>query len=341
MQDSKIEWCKHTFNPWIGCTKVSDGCKFCYAENLMDHRYGKVQWGPNGTRIRTSPANWNQPLKWDREAKALGERHRVFCASLADVFEDREELLPWRRDLFKLIQKTPNLDWLLLTKRPENVLGMTRAAIDSPDPDYALYFPTFAELFPNVWLGTSIENQDAADKRIPELLKIPAAVRFLSIEPLLGPVDLLGVWQRSQRTGEFSTATATVDWAIVGGESGNHARPVNPAWVRSLRAQCQTANVPFFFKQWGEFLPATLTRDVLIGQNGREYPTFAADLTWTPSVPLERIDGEFSIRVGKHTASRMLDGRTWDEFPRSPPGENPGSPGASRSPFTHSKTKAA
>jgi protein gp37 len=126
-ENSNIEWTHHTFNPWIGCTKVSDGCKNCYAENLMDKRYGRVKWGPQGTRVRTSEANWKKPLKWNREAEAKGERHRVFCASLADVFEDKPdqpEMEQWRLELLELIIKTPYLDWLLLTKRPENVRGM-------------------------------------------------------------------------------------------------------------------------------------------------------------------------------------------------------------------------
>jgi protein gp37 len=192
MENSQIQWTDHTFNPWLGCQKVSDGCKFCYAEELMDHRYQKAKWGPEGQRIKTSESYWKQPIKWDRQAKSAGVRKKVFCASLADVFEDKPdqpEMDQWRCDLFNLIEKTPNLDWLLLTKRPENVQKLlSRIARDPEDSDtslWALYWP-----LPNVWIGTSVENQEQADKRIPELLKIPAKVRFLSCEPLLEGVDL-------------------------------------------------------------------------------------------------------------------------------------------------------
>lgn len=235
MRNSAIEWTDHTFNPWVGCTKVSDGCKHCYAEALMDKRFGRVEWGVNGTRKRTSAANWREPLKWNRDAQAAGIRQRVFCASLADVFEDRPELAEWRSDLFDLIYSTPHLDWLLLTKRPENVLDMVPA-------NWHAWLPA------NVWIGTSIENQAAADERIPHLLRIPASVRFLSMEPLLGPVDLDHVVS----PGSLETLRG-VQWVIVGGESGTKARPMHPDWVRSIRDQCQADGVPFFFKQWGEY----------------------------------------------------------------------------------------
>lgn len=222
-ENSKIQWTDHTFNPWIGCAKVSAGCANCYAEDLMDTRYHKAKWGVNGTRVPTSPANWREPVKWNREAERDGVRRRVFCASLADVFEDREELEPWRAHLFDLIDKTPHLDWLLLTKRPENIhLDAVRR---------------------NVWLGTSVENQDAADTRIPHLFKAPGAVRFLSCEPLLGPVDL-GAYIHG------------LDWVIVGGESGNKARPCMVDWIRAIRDQCKEAGVACFIKQLGA-LPFT------------------------------------------------------------------------------------
>jgi protein gp37 len=258
-----------TFNPWRGCTKVSPGCTHCYAETLS-HRNPKVLgiWGDNGTRVVASEAAWREPWKWDRAAGAAGERHRVFCASLADVFEDRPELVAPRVRLFHLINETPNLDWLLLTKRPENI----RRFCGAPDVrrSWAESTP------PNVWLGTSIENQATADERIPHLLKTPAAVRFLSCEPLLGPVDLMPWFQRGERCRECgSTKLGTLDpcgpdwyaglpplctrcggltespihWVIVGGESGPKARPMHPAWARSLRDQCQAAGVSYFMKQ--------------------------------------------------------------------------------------------
>lgn len=269
-KDSAIEWTDHTFNPWVGCTKVSDGCKHCYAETLMDKRYGKVQWGPQGKRIRTSAANWKQPLKWDREAAAAGKRARVFCASLADVFEDKPdqpEMDDWRRDLLGwggLVEKTPNLDWLILTKRPENIFGWMLKA-------------------QNLHFGVSVENQEQADKRVPELVELRhtwgfAGMLFLSMEPLLGPVDIWGwlAWPR------------LIDWVIVGGESGPGARPMHPDWARGVRDQCIEFGVPFFFKQWGEWAPA--------GQLGKMH------------------------RVGKKAAGRLLDGRGWQEFPVGQPG---------------------
>jgi protein gp37 len=280
--NSKIEWTHHTFNPWIGCAKVSAGCANCYAEELMDKRYGRARWGPNGTRVRTSAANWKQPLAWDRAAKEAGERHRVFCASLADVFEDREELTRWRSELWGLIDKTPNLDWLLLTKRPENVNR----------------FSAISFVRPNVWIGTSVEDQESADKRIPLLMKVRAVVRFLSCEPLLGPVELNDEDQ--------------VDWVIVGGESGRDARPVHPAWAESLRDQCIRMRIAFHFKQWGEFRTTTFEeaesddpRIVTIKEFG---------------------DGDDSdkwpmTRVGKHAAGRELGGVTWDQFPQPQPVE--------------------
>lgn len=225
----------YTFNPWLGCTKVSDGCKHCYAESLMDHRYGKVKWGPTGQRQRTSAANWRKPLQWNRQAEAQvsagGRRPRVFCASLADVFEDNLQLVEWRDELFTMIEKTPYLDWLLLTKRPHRIMEDVPAA-------WRRWFPD------NVWLGTSIENQEAADQRIPELLSVPAKVRFLSCEPLLGEVSL-----RRWAPPSAGWAPSPIHWVIVGAESGHGARPMNLDWARSLRDQCQAASVSFFFKQ--------------------------------------------------------------------------------------------
>lgn len=219
-----------TFNPWHGCTKVSQGCKHCYAETLS-HRWGRNDlWGPTGTRKKTSDAYWREPDKWNRAAEAAGTRRKVFCASMADVFEDRPELTPWRIDLFRTIVSTPHLDWLLLTKRPGNVLRMYDEAAQPLGKS-----PVLPD---NIWIGTSVENQEAADERMPILAHIPAIVRFLSCEPLLGPLDLgFGNWRPQ--------------WVIVGGESGPGARPMEEAWVRSIQEQCAGANVPFFFKQWG------------------------------------------------------------------------------------------
>lgn len=261
-KNSLIGWCDHTFNPWIGCSKVSAGCKFCYAEHLMDHRFGKVKWGDHGERVRTSEANWKQPLKWNRECEKSGTRARVFCGSLCDVFEDREDLIPIRRDLFELIWETPNLDWLLLTKRPENIWKIWPDRTDTGTEYGDLLIPV-----PNVWLGCSVENQEMADKRIPELLKYhdEASVLFLSCEPLLEKIDLSRFFWIEDAMGDLETPGLSmpiishrrevnlpcIDWVIVGGESGDQARPFNSIWSRDLLYQCKEAYVPFFMKQLG------------------------------------------------------------------------------------------
>jgi protein gp37 len=270
-ENSKIQWTDHTFNPWIGCTKVSPGCAHCYAEELMDTRYGKVKWGKGQKRQRTSAANWKLPLKWNRLA-AFTNRPRVFCASLADWLDD-EVPIEWLADLLKLIHDTPNLDWLLLTKRPENwadrlelVDVLTAKTLNGTGwPERLWHWRYDGTPLDNAWIGTTVENQEYADKRIPELLNIPAKVRFLSVEPMLGPVNLMGVRDpktRSTRSGYLSTAICAsdsgglyerppLDWIICGGESGKDARLMEIEWAHSLRNQCKAAGVAFFMKQLG------------------------------------------------------------------------------------------
>lgn len=220
-EGSKIEWTDHTFNPWVGCLKVSPACDHCYAESWAK-RSGMVTWGEE--RRRTSEANWRAPLRWNRQAEAEGVRKRVFCASLADVF-DNEVPDEWRADLFDLIEKTQHLEWLLLTKRISNVRRM-------------LPTPGVHGLPANVWLGISVVNQEEADRDIPKLGGIPATIRFLSCEPLLGPLDI-------QRFLEDHL----VDWVIVGGESGGQARHFDWDWAREIRRQCWVTQTPFFMKQ--------------------------------------------------------------------------------------------
>jgi protein gp37 len=250
--DTKIEWCHHTFR---------------------------------GTRVVASEAAWREPLKWDRAAAAAGERHRVFCASLADVFEDRLDLRPARARLFEIIRRTPHLDWLLLTKRPGNALKLIGEAArasytdedDNPPCDWLCEW--LAGRPPdNIWLGTSVEDQARADERIPHLLRVPAAVRFLSMEPLLSAVDL--PLRRCDRCGEHTrdglacehcgrqslALPGGIHWIIVGGESGPGARPIHPSWARSIRDQCGAAGVPFFMKQMNEKDP--IPDDLMI----REFP---------------------------------------------------------------------
>ena len=318
-EGTSIEWAHHTFNPWRGCTKVSAGCTNCYAETLSKRNPAVLgTWGPSGTRVIASEAAWRQPVQWDRKAKAAGERHRVFCASMADVFEDRPELAEPRKRLLQLIDDTPNLDWMLLTKRPENVRRLLLEASNGGVEDF--------RHVPNVWLGTSVEDQKAADERIPQLLSVRAAVRFLSCEPLLGPVDLTALpWERLPSAREAGvrspvrclnaltagTKSATpwnVSWVIVGGESGPKARPMHPEWARRLRDDCTAAGVPFFFKQWGEWAPV----DLPLGHP----PPWGPDEINHADLNSSECTVERQHRVGKHNAGRVLDGRTWDEVPR-------------------------
>jgi protein gp37 len=226
-----IAWADHTFNPWWGCMKVSPGCVHCYAETLA-HRYGHEVWGPDGVRRFFGDRHWAEPMAWWRRAVKDGVRRRVFCGSMCDVFEDLPGLYGQRARLFELIEATPDLDWLLLTKRPENIVGMTPGDFGN---------------WPNVWIGTSVEDQRRADVRVPHLLRVPAAIHFLSIEPLLGPIDL---W-RVNEADVASPSVCEIDWAIIGGESGPLARPMDLAWARTLLGQCREAGIVPFVKQLG------------------------------------------------------------------------------------------
>lgn len=250
-ENSKIEWTHHTFNPWRGCTKVSAGCANCYAETLSKRNPKTLGiWGDDGTRVIAAESYWRQPIAWNRKAEKAGERHRVFCASLADVFEDRPELHEPRKRLIELFYVTPHLDWLLLTKRPENALRLLYE-----DGLYAHPNPTLPCPQPNVWIGTSVENQQAADERIPHLLNTPAAVRFLSCEPLLGPLNLSAYFGGPYVAlpGDVIEPNYNfgVHWVIVGGESGHGARPMAIHWARDIVQQCGKANIPVFMKQLG------------------------------------------------------------------------------------------
>jgi protein gp37 len=239
MKHSNIEWTTHTFNPWIGCTKVSPGCAHCYAETL-NKRMGWTQWGDAGERFRTSAHNWNEPRRWNREAAKTGQRARVFCASLADWL-DHKAPIAWRVELLALIEETPHLDWLLLTKRPESWNARMHEAMGAGSQLAHAWLNGTAPA--NVWIGTSIEDQQRAEERMPEIAEIPARVKFLSVEPLLGPLDL-SYWLTA-------SIVPQVQWVIVGGESGPGAREMKPEWVRALRDECALAGVAFFFKQWG------------------------------------------------------------------------------------------
>lgn len=278
-KNSQIEWTHHTFNPWWGCHKVSPACKHCYAE-AWAKRVGLEVWGARAPRRFFSENHWREPLKWEREALESGERRRVFCASMADVFEARKDLDETRRRLWVLIDQTPNLDWLLLTKRPEQVAGMVPWRDNWPK---------------NVWLGTTVENQKYAEIRLPELVQNKAACLFLSCEPLLGEVDL-SKWLPTRK----EASRGYINWVIAGGESGAGARPMHPDWARSLRDQCLERRVAFHFKQWGHWAP-------LESGNGHVLRQLEVESAAGGKITLGR--------YLKKEAGRILDGKTWDGVP--------------------------
>lgn len=318
-ENSAISWTRHTWNPWMGCTKISPACDGCYAEALMDKRYGKVQWG-NAPRVRTGAHTWNDPLRWQRQAEKDGDRPFVFCASLADIFDNQVDP-QWRADAFDVMRKTPRLVYLLLTKRPQNIIKLAEAAGGLPT---------------NAAIGTTIEDQKRADTNLPHLLIAAAALRpafsFASLEPLLGPIDLR--WAISQRRldiasgiqtrGHFSPGMETLgrlDWVIVGGETdqGEHkSRPTHPDWFRDLRDDCAATGVPFHLKQWGEWTPGENVPHTVRGR--RPSAHFFAD-EWhigetNMSDPEDGwMDEPDVYRIGKKLTGRMLDGVTHDAFP--------------------------
>jgi len=310
-----IEWCDSTFNPWMGCTRVSPACDDCYAARSTPARTLGITWGPGEPRRRTSVANWKQPEQWQRQAAEFrakhGRRRRVFCASLADVF-DNEVPDQWRVDLFRLIASTPDLDWQLVTKRIGNVARMLG--------DYRT-----VPLLPNIWLGITVVNQPEYDRDIGKLLRVPAAVHFLSIEPMLSAIDMR-MGGASMPDYSEHRPLARLDWVICGGESGPKARPMHPDWARSLRDQCAAAGVPFLFKQWGEWAEQdgdkptrTFGVETDIGETLASrcdgFISYAGE--FVRSMDDATTDDPYRglVRIGKKAAGRLLDGRTHDEFP--------------------------
>jgi len=369
--NTRIEWADATFNPWIGCTKVSPACDRCYAAVSTPARALGISWGAGERRRRTSAANWKLPLRWNAkrfmecgecgwrgecDAELIGcascgssgamnhARRRVFCASLADVF-DNEVPIAWRIELFDLIRATPNLDWLLLTKRIGNAermmdeaggwSGATKHGVRNP--------------LPNLWIGATVANQFEADRDVPKLLHTSATVRWLSCEPLLGPINLTDICDGAahreipreywtdiddddsppaiginaltgscwQRFGDWQYYGQRLDWVIVGGESGQGARPMHPSWARGLRNQCDIDGVPFLFKQWGEWAPHQVVAGGDMGADLR-----AGRVRFMQGDGREP-DGHFlpgdaaMERVGKRAAGRLLDGREHNEWPRT------------------------
>jgi len=347
---TKVEWADLSFNPWWGCEKVSPGCAHCYADTLSKRYANGVQLWGDGHEFRFfGDKHWAEPLKWARLLPAkLGRRPRVFCASMADVFEERDELVEPRARLFDLIRLTPQLDWLILTKRPEAARDELARLYDYLEYDILEPSDPLGYL-PNVWMGVSIENSRFTC-RADVLREIPAAVRFISAEPLLGSLfpKIESRPRPAVHPGSPSTASlepgaampraaldlTAIDWVIAGGESGRHARPSHPDWFRELRDACFTmtdvafssdhepvvSRPAFFFKQWGEWAPGSTfdgsERDRVVTYDGR-------DRTWPQWIEDGYRAGAGHARpvvmhrAGKRNAGRELDGRTWDEFPQS------------------------
>lgn len=349
-ENTEIAWCDSTFNPWIGCTKVGPGCDNCYAEADFDLRKHRAKWGPGNPRSRTSASNWRQPLRWNSKrfmacgacgwrgecaAELIGcgscgsishmndARRRVFCASLADVF-DNEVPDEWRADLFELIADTPHLDWLLLTKRIGNVRSMIEQAmsdLNENDPERLWIWGN--DPWPNVWIGATVVNQAEADRDIPKLLAIPASVRWLSMEPLLGAVDLRDYLRpkfRASSDQDWQDLHGPLDWVVVGGESGANARPMHGSWAYDLHDQCEAAGVPFFFKQWGEWVNAGAQA---FGTAAGEVRHIRSDGTfWNEkddAIQDECADVLTVVRVGKKAAGRDLCGVQHDGYPEAKP----------------------
>lgn len=296
MAKTKIEWATHTWNPITGCSPVSEGCQNCYAARIAKRLAGKAGYPKDDPfRVTLHPERLREPLRWRKP-------RNVFVVSMGDLFhEDVPE--KWFSDIYAIIMESKRLrlghTFIILTKRPKRMAELIRPK----------------EPLTNLWLGVTAENQQRADERIPILLQIPAAVRFVSVEPMLEPVDLNQLIIPGNNPMEYHISAlheqhddclyespTQLDWVICGGESGPGARPMHPDWARSLRDQCQTAGTPFFFKQWGEFAPAHLLE---------------------PHIKIDFDDGALHCmrKVGKKRAGRLLDGKIWDQFPKKRKGD--------------------
>jgi protein gp37 len=340
-----ISWCDATFNPWWGCSKVSPACDHCYAERDA-HRFapGRTLWGVGSERRTFGDAHWQAPLKWARTMPAkLGRRPRVFCASMGDWLDLDAPMGQFVR-LLHTIMDTPELDWLLLSKRIGNWrkrLEYAREHSRATNADESL--PQWIDAWldgrapANVVLMSTVINQEEADRDVAKLLAIPAWRRGLSIEPMLGPIELrqrgyFNYCERPDRTGRADgthVLRPPLDWVIAGGESGPHARPAHPDWFKSLRDQCAAAGVPFHFKQWGEWSPddpgesGPRERDVAgvlpSGDAALYSQGYVAPFDSTERLRangLVRLDGRFLMsRVGKAAAGRLLDGIEHNGFP--------------------------
>lgn len=333
MGQTTIEWCGTilpdgklhrgwTFNPWWGCTKVSPGCKHCYAEQISDVRMQNSCWGPGSERKKFGNQHWKKPLAWNSHAKKLGVKLKVFCASMADVFEDHPAVIWERQSLFLLIESTPWLHWLLLTKRIDNVMKMVP--------------PGWRDCLPeNVWIGTSIENQECYYDRIQDLMDIPVWTRFVSLEPLLGPINLhLSQLVKPKWSESMMPVGGLLSWVIVGGESGGKkSRPLHPYWVMNLQSQCADKQVPFFFKQWGDYYThyQLMTDEEPVFKMYDSFEQFKNKLWVKPDDKCIDLNGKACLigkdfetanypvaimnYTGKKKAGRILAGKTYSETP--------------------------
>ncbi len=303
-KESKISWTHGTFNPWWGCTKVSPACDACYAER-DSARFAPGLWGKDAPRRFFGDKHWDEPLRWNAAAQKSGQQFRVFCASMADVFEDRRDLDAPRERLWDLIERTPALTWLVLTKRANL---MTKLAPSR----WAASWPR------NVWAMTTVEDQKRASQRIPHLLEVPAIVRGLSVEPMVGPVTVAQYLQ--------GTLIPGINWVIAGGESGPTSRPTHPKWLRTLRDECGRMKVAYHIKQWGEWaprgrlhdgdmLPVDNERTIIFNEDGNTRGRAAGSLTNLLSEFSDGSHCEVMERIGKKAAGRTLDGVIWDQYP--------------------------
>lgn len=290
MQSSRIEWTELTWNPTTGCNKVSAGCKYCYAE-IMHRRLMKMYPDKYNNPFLDGAFEFPEALQYPLKKK---KPSIVFVNSMSDIFHEN---ISWNY-IYKIFEVMHLAHWhtfQVLTKRAERLPELKDVYMhlkrNYPDAD----FPS-----KNVWLGVSVEDQKAADERIPLLLQVPAAIRFLSCEPLLGAVDFASdcINKQLSKTGVNTENSTGIDWVICGGESGNKSRLMHPDWARSLRDQCNAAGVPFFFKQWGEYMPIDAAR---LYRNDKR---------------IDFTDGVAMLKVGKKKAGRLLDGREWNEMPK-------------------------
>lgn len=342
MAVTKIEWTAtrlpdgtvlpgYTFNPWRGCERESPACVNCYAAELAKRNPQHLgDWTPGKPRVMAADTYMRRPVLWNRAAEKSGVRMKVFCASLADIFEDYHgpivdvkknpvflSFTDLRKQVLDIIESTPSLDWLLLTKRPQHVNRMVGEAGRDRLPR-------------NVWIGTTIESQNYATRAI-ELSQIDATVRFLSCEPLLGPLNLRAIEDRENNvfdalTGSWGIegrgwtrpeASGAIHWVIAGGESGDKARPSHPGWFHDLKGQCADTGTAFFFKQWGEWMPRTAGHMPRADLDNSLQPRIR--LSWDgKNAQTEDCDPSADVwmgRAGKKTTGRLLDGREHNETP--------------------------